>query len=226
VIALGICAFAILIHFWHLGHYQFSLTLLKDHVADLRVYYHDKPLLTVVGWFLISVILYTFAIPGAGMLDMGAGAVFGVGPGLVLMLASGVVGSMSAFLAGRYLFRDWAEKRLADRAERLREGFEQHGNLYLLSLRMIPFMPHFVLNFGVAFTRMTLKNFLWVTLIGNLPLTWALVNAGTALANITSLDDVMTPKTILALCSLGAMPLLALAAWVVLKRWGKVSAKN
>ncbi len=214
-------AIALIVHVWHLGHFGSSLALLKDHLNDIRWVYGQHPFFVLLAWCLVAILMYTLAIPGAGVLDMGAGAVFGLVPGLAVMLVAGTVGSISAFLAGRYLFRDWAERRFGDRSERVRTGFERHGNLYLLSLRFIPFMPHFVLNFGVALTRMRLRDFVWMTFIGNIPITWALVNAGTAIVKIQSLDDVMTPKTITALFGLGAIPLLAVIFWVILGRFNR-----
>ncbi|MDR3606408.1 MAG: VTT domain-containing protein [Oligoflexia bacterium] len=185
----------------------------------MRGFYHVHPVLAPLICGALEVVLLTLAVPGAGVVDIAAGAVLGFWPAFLVVWISSVIGSVTAFMAGRYFLRNWVEERLGDKAQQAREGFERHGGLYLLSLRFIPFLPHFLLNFGVALTHMKLRDFAWATAIGILPAVWALVNAGTAIARIHSLDDVMTFQTMLALCGLGVLPILALASSALLKRF-------
>jgi uncharacterized membrane protein YdjX (TVP38/TMEM64 family) len=220
VTAIG--AVLVFFHYWHFWHSGGLLAWLRAHLVELRGLYQVHPVLMLLGCCLADVFLYTFAIPGAWILTLGAGAVFGVVLGVAVITVGNTLGSLSAFLAGRHLFQGWAEARFGRRLRRIRDGFERHGPLYLLSLRLVPLIPHFVINFSVALTHIRTRDFIWATCLGSLPATWAFVNAGTAAGRVQSVGDIINTRMILSLLMLAVLPLLGLL-WA---RWSSAMGKG
>jgi uncharacterized membrane protein YdjX (TVP38/TMEM64 family) len=138
-----------------------------------------------------------------------AGALFGLWPGAAIVVLAGTIGSTFAFLASRFLFRQWVEERLGLRMERLNDGFRSNGAVYLLALRLNPFIPYWLVNLAMGLTHMRVATYLPVTLLGLVPAKLIYSYAGSQLATLTAIGDILSPPMILALLLLSLFPLLA-----------------
>ncbi len=164
----------------------------------------------VVGFMLLYATLLTLSLPGAVLtLSLAAGALFGLALGALVVCISTVIGSSLAFLAARYLVRDWVAARLGEHMMRIDREVEQEGVQYLLTLRPIAVVPHFLINLGMGVTRMRLPIFAVATLVGVIPSTIIYVNAGTHLATVEQPSDVMSPGLVASLILVGILPLIA-----------------
>lgn len=159
---------------------------------------------------LLHIAALALSLPGAVLAPtLAAGAIFGPYWGTVIALASIVIGDSLGFLGARYLFRDWVEQRFGAQAEAIDRGVERDGAFYLLSLRLMAVIPFFVVNLSMGLTRMPLKTFAPVSLIGLLPATALYVNAGNSLAAIETPSDILSPRLIGAFVLLALLPIAA-----------------
>jgi uncharacterized membrane protein YdjX (TVP38/TMEM64 family) len=208
VVALLIGAFFL----FDLGEYA-SLEFLKRVHGDALRYVHENPLLSSVGYFVIYVLVTGLSLPGAAVMTLGAGAIFGLVWGVVLVSFASSVGASIAMLVSRLLLRDWVQERFASQLGSVNEGLARDGEFYLFGLRMVPLFPFFVINLVMGLTRLSLWQFYWVSQVGMLAGTVVFVFAGTQLAEVRSVGDVLSPGLIAALSLLGAFPLLS--RWVL-----------
>jgi pyruvate/2-oxoglutarate dehydrogenase complex dihydrolipoamide dehydrogenase (E3) component/uncharacterized membrane protein YdjX (TVP38/TMEM64 family) len=195
-----------------------SLEGLRARHADLAALLVTRPLLVVSLFFLVYVAAIALSIPGATILTLGAGAIFGLWLGVLIVSFASTLGGTLAFLGSRYLFRDWVERRFGERMQAIDRGLERDGIFYLLALRLNPAVPFFFINLAMGLTRMGMLRFALVSQIGMLPATFVYVNAGTQLAQIRTLSDIATPGLIGSLILLSLFPLIAKAAVGALKR--------
>ena len=159
-------------------------------------------------------------IPGMFLLTMLGGAMFGWVPGLIFVTFSSAAGSTSAFCAGRGFFRDWIGTHLITRFPGVDERMVREGFVYLVTLRMIPMIPYYVINLIASVTSVPLRAFFLATAFGMIPVHAVYINAGTHLANTERVEDVMSPEIILSLVAIAALPLtMRIAA-----RWRAASA--
>jgi pyruvate/2-oxoglutarate dehydrogenase complex dihydrolipoamide dehydrogenase (E3) component/uncharacterized membrane protein YdjX (TVP38/TMEM64 family) len=215
LILSAVAAFFIL----DLGQYL-TLETLKARQADLAALLEARPLLVIGGFFLLYVAVTALSLPGAAIMTLAAGAVFGLLLGTVIVSFASVIGASLAFLSSRYLLRDWVKGRFAKRVKAIDQGIEQGGRFYLLTLRLIPAFPFFLINLAMGLTAMRLATFFVVSQIGMLPGTIVFVNAGRQLALIESTGDILSPALIGSFVLLGLFPLLAKAALGWWKRRG------
>jgi uncharacterized membrane protein YdjX (TVP38/TMEM64 family) len=181
---------------------------LKAHFRTLAGWAEERPLLAAACFFLAYAAALTLCIPGAVLsLSLLAGALFGHVLGIPLVAAATALGSMGPFLLARYVARDWVRGRLAPAFE-ARPHDEAGDALFLLGLRLMAVVPYFAVNPGMGLTRIRLRSFLLVTLVGVIPSTAVYVHAGTQLPQIDSMADVLSPGVITAFVLLGAFPLL------------------
>jgi pyruvate/2-oxoglutarate dehydrogenase complex dihydrolipoamide dehydrogenase (E3) component/uncharacterized membrane protein YdjX (TVP38/TMEM64 family) len=166
-------------------------------------------LLFAAGFFLVYVLTTALSFPGAVILTLAAGAVFGLWPGLLLVSFASSMGATLAFLGARYLLRDWVQERFGKRLEAVDRGIEKDGIFYLLTLRLNPAVPFFLVNLGMGLTRVRAGTYYIVSQIGMLPGTFVYVNAGTQLGGIESLGDIASPGLIGSLVLLSLFPLAA-----------------
>ena len=183
-----------------------SIDKLKESRAVLQHLVETRPVLCASGFFLLCVTAACF--PAAPVLGISAGALFGLWPGLLLVLVASSIGSTIAFLDSRYLLRDWVKRRFARRIEPIDRGMTRHGALYLLMLRFNPVVPYWLVNLAMGVTAIGLKTYVIMTPAGLMPATFIYVNAGTRLATIDSARDVLSPNLLLALILLSLFPLL------------------
>lgn len=186
-----------------------SLAVIKERQAELESWRSSQPLTAALIFFAIYVAVTALSLPGAAVLTLAAGAIFGLGWGTLIVSFAASIGATLAFLIARWLLRDWVRARFGARLNRINEGVEKDGAFYLFTLRLVPAIPFFVINLAMGLTPMRVFTFYWVSQIGMLPGTLVYVNAGTQLAQVESLSDVLSPALIGSFVLLGVFPLLA-----------------
>ena len=180
--------------------------------------YQNDPLLTALVFFLIYVVTTALSLPGAAVLTLLSGAIFGLVQGLVLASFASTVGATLAFVLSRTLLRDWVGKKFANYLETINRGVKKDGPFYLATLRLIPAVPFFVINLVMGLTAMPVRTFAWVSQLGMLPGTAVYVNAGVQLGLIEELSfsGILTPGLIASFVLLGLFPWLAR---LLMRRW-------
>ncbi|WP_411166062.1 Mercuric reductase [Aeromonas sp. DSM 116730] len=157
---------------------------------------------------LLYVVTTALSLPGASLLTLGGSALFGVGWGLLLVSFASTLGATLAFLSARFLLRDWVSRRFGDKLATLEAGMAKDGAFYLLSLRLIPLFPFFLINLLMGLTPIRVSTYYWVSQLGMLPGTFVYVLAGSELATLTSTGNILSPGLVAALTLLGLMPWL------------------
>ena len=158
------------------------------------------------------------SLPGAAALTLAGGAVFGLLAGTLLVFIAAPIGATIAFLVSRYLFRDYVQRRFADKLAVINKGIDEEGAFYLFTLRLVPLFPFFVINIVMGLTTIKALTFFLVSQIGMLAGTIVYVNAGTQLAKIEALKDILSPGLLLSFVLLGLFPLAAKKVVDYLKR--------
>jgi len=203
LLALGIAAFFV----FDLGQYV-SLDYIKHSQARFVALYAQQPVLVTAVYFGVYVAVTALSLPGAVILTLAGGAIFGLVWGTVVVSFASTVGATLAMLAARTILRDSIEQRFGKRLAELNKGVEREGPFYLFTLRLIPAMPFFVLNLLMGLTRMKTLTYFWVSQLGMLAGTIVYVYAGTELGKVDSLRSVASPGLIGAFVLLGLFPLL------------------
>ncbi len=207
VIALaGIVAVSLFFYF-DLGRF-FTLDALKGNRQALLDYYASHKAVMVAGFMAVYIAQTALSLPGAAILSLSAGAIFGPLMGTVYAVIAATTGATLAFLVTRYLLRDVVLGKLGPRLEGINRELEERGLNYLLVLRLVPVFPFFLINLAAGLTRLPLRTFFIGTLLGIIPGGFVYVNAGASLAAITSLKEVASPRV------LGSFALLGLFALV------------
>ena len=191
------------------GARYLSFESLKAQQAALAAAYHANPWRAALGFFALYVAYTGFSLPGAGLLSLVAGAVFGLLGGTVLVSFASTLGATIAFLVARFLLRDWVQQRFAGRLAAINRGVARDGAFYLFLLRLTPAVPFFLINLAMGLTPMRAATFYWVSQLGMLAGTVVYVNAGTQLASLASPRDVLSWPLAGALLALGFFPLAA-----------------
>jgi len=209
LIVLLVVAAALAAFFASGAHHYFTFENIKAQQATLAGWYRAYPAQTVAGFFLLYVAVTSMSIPGAAVLTLVAGAIFGLGLGALIVSFGAALGATIAFLLSRFVLRDWVRARNAATLERIDRGVQKEGALYLFTLRLIPAVPYFLINLLMGLTAMRAWTFYWVSQLGMLPGTLVYANAGTQLAAIDSPSRILSPAVIGAFVLLGIFPLLA-----------------
>lgn len=186
-----------------------SLEGLQQGQAQLQAWKAASPLAAAGTFFGVYVAVAALSLPGALVLTLGAGALFGVLWGTVLVSFASTLGATAAFLSARWLAGDWVQRRFGDRLRALNEGIARDGALYLFTVRLVPVLPFFVVNLAMGLTSIRPWTFLWVSQAGMLAGTLLYVNAGTRLAQIDSLSGIASPALLASFALLGFFPLAA-----------------
>lgn len=209
LVLLGILAALIAVFFaLDLGRFL-TLETLKASQAQFAAWYDARPGLMLSAYFLAYVAVTALSLPGAAVMTLASGALFGLAVGTVLVSFASSIGATLAFLASRWLLRDWVQARFGDRLAAINAGMAKDGAFYLFTLRLVPAFPFFVINLLMGLTPIRTRTFYWVSQIGMLPGTLVYVNAGTQLARIDSLSGILSPGLIGSFALLGVFPLLA-----------------
>ena len=200
-----------------LGQYL-SLENFKASQADIVAAKDANPALYIAGFFLLYVAVTGLSIPGAAIMTLVAGALFGVVLGTLIVSFASTMGATLAFLSSRYLLRDWVQGKFGERLRAVDDGLEKDGAFYLFTLRLIPVFPFFVINLLMGLTRIKTGTFFWVSQIGMLPATIVFVNAGTQISRIDSTAGLLSPTLIASFVALALFPWAAKAIVAVVKR--------
>ena len=215
LIILALAALIAAYVFFGVGDYL-TVDGIKRVAGEVDGYYQRHPV-QVVGLFFLTYVAVTAAsLPGAAVMTLAAGALFGVLLGTVVVSFASTLGATLAFLASRYVLRDAIETRFGERLRTVNAGLERDGAFYLFTIRMIPLFPFFVVNLVMGLTRIRLWTYAWVSQVGMLLGTIVYVNAGTQLAQIDSLAGIASPAVLVSFALLGIAPWIAKAiiGWI------------
>ena len=191
------------------GHRVLSFDNIKAQQASIQALFGSHPWTTGALFFLAYVAVTGLSLPGAALMTLIAGAIFGLLWGTVIVSFASSVGATLAFLVSRFLLRDWVQARFGQSLRTINDGVAREGGLYLFTLRLIPAVPFFVINLAMGLTPMRAWTFYWVSQLGMLAGTIVYVNAGTQLAAIASPAGILSPGLIGAFVLLGLFPLIA-----------------
>ncbi|MGD9124962.1 MAG: TVP38/TMEM64 family protein [Desulfarculaceae bacterium] len=206
IVALIIAAFAV---FFGMGlNQELSFENLGRLQGRFGAYFQENPLLLLGGYFGVYILVTAFSLPGAAIMTLAGGAMFGFWPALVTVSFASSIGATLACFFARYVLGQWVQKKFGDKIRPINEGIKRDGAFYLFSLRLVPAFPFFIINLIMGLTPIRLVTFYWVSQIGMLAGTTVYVNAGTQLGKIKSPGDILSPELIISFVILGAFPLL------------------
>lgn len=196
--------------FFALGLQRYlSLEYVKSQQGQLEAWRAANPLVAALSFFGLYIGVTALSLPGATILTLAAGAIFGLGWGSLIASFAASIGATLAFLMSRVVLRDWVQAKFGERLAAINEGVRKDGAFYLFSLRVVPLFPFFLINLAMGLTRIRVLTYYWVSQIGMLLGTLVYVNAGTQLARIDKLADVASPGVLASLALLGLFPLIA-----------------
>jgi pyruvate/2-oxoglutarate dehydrogenase complex dihydrolipoamide dehydrogenase (E3) component/uncharacterized membrane protein YdjX (TVP38/TMEM64 family) len=182
---------------------------IKGQQTALQAYFAGHPWQTAAAYFAFYIAVTGLSLPGAAVMTLVGGAIFGLLWGTLLVSFAASIGATLAFLASRFLLRDWVQRKFGESLRAVNQGVEREGAFYLFTLRLIPVIPFFAINLAMGLTPMRASRFYWVSQLGMLPGTIVYVNAGTQLAAIDSPAGILSPGLIAAFVLLGVFPLVA-----------------
>ena len=184
-----------------------SLEWLKTNQSLLDTFYQANSLTVMTGFVALFLVIGLFLLPGATLLSVCSGAVFGLPLGPLLVSLGSTLGAVLAFFVARYILRDWVEERFGERLQPIQAGLCENDIHYILVLRLVPLFPFFLVNIAMGASQVSWKMFMLGTLLGKLPATWVYANAGSHLASLRSLSDITSPGMMGALTLLGLLAL-------------------
>jgi len=194
--------------FRYLGLEQYlTLEYLKQSQDRFAALYAARPLAVIAFYMLIYIAVTALSLPGAVIMTLAGGALFGLVAGTVIISFASTIGATLACFVSRFLLRDWVQKKFADRLVAINNGIEKEGAFYLFTLRLVPVFPFFLINLAMGVTRLPLFQYYWVSQIGMLPGTIVYVNAGKELGKIESLSGILSPSLLASFVLLGLFPI-------------------
>lgn len=202
-----------------------SLEYLKAVHGEALSFVAENPAQSSAAYFLVYVLVTGLSLPGAAVMTIAGGAIFGFLWGLALVSFASTLGATIAMVISRTLLRDWVQHRFAAQLATINAGVERDGGFYLFGLRMVPLFPFFVINVVMGLTPLRLWTFYWVSQVGMLAGTAVFVFAGTQLAQVTSVGDILSPGLIAALSLLGLFPIIARKVLGLLSRRREAAAQ-
>ena len=209
--------------FFDLGSYlQFET--LQQRIGDLRQWYAENPLLAGLIYFAGYVAVTALSVPGAAVMTLAGGALFGFWYALLLVSFASSIGATLAFLVSRVVLRDWVQERFGRHLGALNAGFEKDGAFYLFSLRLVPLFPFFLINLMMGLLPIRAWPFYWVSQLGMLPGTAVYVNAGTQLGQLESLSGIVSAPCWGLLCCWRLFPFIAADDCCILQRATNIGA--
>jgi len=208
-IIVGVVAVLVVLFFALDLPQYFTLATLKSKQAALMDYYKAHTLLTIGIYMAIYIVVTALSLPGAAIMTLAGGAIFGLAIGTVVVSFASSIGATLAFLVARFLLKDYVQARFREKLKAINKGIEKDGMIYLFTLRLVPVFPFFVINLVMALTPIKTAMFYIVSQIGMLPGTIVFVNAGTQLAQVKSTGDILSPGLIFSFVLLGLFPWIA-----------------
>ena len=188
-----------------------QLEVLQQRIGDLRAWYGSNPLMAGLIYFAVYVVVTALSVPGAAVMTLAGGALFGFGYALLLVSFASTIGATLAFLVSRVLLRDWVQGRFGRQLRAVNEGFARDGSFYLFSLRLVPLFPFFAINLLMGLLPIAVWRYYWVSQIGMLPATAVYVNAGTQLGQLESAAGIISAPLLISFLLLAVFPFLARA---------------
>jgi uncharacterized membrane protein YdjX (TVP38/TMEM64 family) len=182
-----------------------SLKANRDRLLDLRA---AHAYLFAAAFVAAYISQTAFSLPGAAILSLAAGAVFGVLQGTLFVVTGATIGATLAFLVSRTLLRDWVVRKFGPRMEGIDRGLRENGLSYLLFLRLVPAFPFFLVNLACGITGIPLRTYALGTFFGIMPGSLVFVNAGASLAAIERVGQVASPRVLGSFALLGLFALL------------------
>ena len=184
-----------------------SLESLKSNREELDAVYHENSVTVILGFIGIYFLVVALSLPGATILTLAGGAVFGPVSGMLIVNIGATLGATAAFLVARFVLRDWVEKKFGDKLEPFNKGFSKNAINYLLFLRLVPLFPFFLVNLVSGLTKVRLPVYFFGTMFGIMPGSFIYANAGSNLARINSISDIASVGVLGALGLLGVFAL-------------------
>lgn len=191
-----------------LGQYL-TLASLKAQQSALQAQVAADPWLTAGTFFAVYVAVTGLSLPGASLMTLVAGALFGLWQGLLIVSFASTLGALLSMFSSRFLMQDWVQQRFGQRLAGIEAGLARDGAFYLFALRLVPVFPFFLINLAMGLTKLPARTFWWVSQLGMLPGTLVYVNAGRELGQLDSLGGILSPGLLGAFVLLGVFPLLA-----------------
>ena len=195
-----------------------SLEFLQAQRSAAVEIHQANPWSTSLGFLAMYVAVTGLSLPGAAILTLAAGAIFGLALGTVIVSFASTIGATLAFLLARYLLRDAVQRRFEKQLGPINEGVRKDGAFYLFALRLVPAFPFFAINLAMGLTPLKVWTFFWVSQVGMLAGTLVYVNAGQQIGQLESLAGILSPTLILSFALLGLFPLIAKKAVDTVKK--------
>jgi len=197
-----------------------TLEYVKGRQAELSEFHRQSPLMAAALFFALYLIVTAVSLPGAAILTLAGGGLFGLVQGTVLVSFASSLGATLAFLISRYVFREGVQTRFAKQLKAVDAGVAKDGGFYLFTLRLIPVFPFFLINILMGLTALRARTFYWVSQVGMLPGTVVYVNAGTQLAEVEGLGDIASPALLASFAMLGVFPWIArgILSWLTARK--------
>ena len=222
LILLGVVAVLVVLFFVFDLHRYANLEFFQQQRTVVVDFYAENPMLTIVCFMAIYIAMAALSLPGAAIMTLAAGAIFGLAVGFVLVSFASSIGATLACLLARYLFRDAVQNRFGNYLKTINEGIERDGAFYLFAMRLVPVFPFFVVNLAMALTPIRLWTFYWTSQLGMLAGTAVYVNAGKEIGQLESLSGILSPTLLISFALLGVFPIIAKKILgAVSKRLGK-----
>jgi uncharacterized membrane protein YdjX (TVP38/TMEM64 family) len=194
--------------FFHLGQYL-TLAHIKESRQEYVVLYKNHKAFVIAGYMVMYILATSLSLPGAVVLTIAGGALFGLVTGTIVVSFASTIGATLACVVSRFFLRTWVEEKFVDKIGRVNEGIQQEGAFYLFTLRLIPVFPFWLINLVMGVTKMRLVTFYWISQVGMLPATVVYVNAGNELVKLDSLKGIISPELLGSFALLGIFPLAA-----------------
>ena len=205
--------------FFHFGLNSYlTLEGMKSSLDTFQSQIEANPFVSLGVFFAIYVAVTALSLPGAAILTLAAGALFGLVQGLIIVSFASSIGATLAFLVSRFILRDTIRNKFKEKLKKIDEGVEKQGAFYLFTLRLVPVFPFFLINLLMGLTALRTWTFYWVSQVGMLAGTAVYVNAGTQLAQIDSLSGIVSPSLIISFVLLGIFPWIAKGIVAVVNR--------
>lgn len=211
-IVSGIVVFS----YFDLGRFL-TLEYLKSSQQRFVALYQVNRLPVIAAYMGIYIAVTALSLPGAVVLTLAGGGLFGLAVGTVVVSFASTIGATLACLVSRFLLREWVQSKFGDRLATINRGIDSEGAFYLFSLRLVPIFPFFIINLAMGLTRMPILTFFWVSQVGMLAGTVVFVNAGKELAKIDSLSGILSPGLLVSFVALGLFPIAAKKALAIYK---------
>lgn len=203
LVLLGLAGYFV----FDLGRF-FSLDFIREQQAWFASVYAEHTVAVIGAYFVVYVLVTALSVPGATVMTLLGGGLFGFWLGLVVISFASTIGATLACAASRFLLRDWVQQRFGGRLVTVNRGIEREGAFYLFTMRLIPAFPFFAINLVMGLTTMPLLRYYWVSQLGMLPGTMVYVNAGKELGQLQSLSGILSPSLLASFAALGLFPLV------------------